>query len=142
MSFYLDTSALVALFAKEPTASNIFAVIKEVETFLPSMSDWNIAEFAAAISFKFNSGAVSAEERFEILTKFHTSSAKMFGNISVKSEDFNRAANFANQSALRLRGGDALHLSIAAGNRLPILTLDKRMIAAANTLGIEVVELP
>jgi uncharacterized protein len=142
LSFYLDTSVIVALFAKEETVAGILALLNQAANGQPVISDWNVTEFSAAISFKLNIGTLNAVERFEALNDFHNASATLFKIIPVITEDFNRAANFANQSELRLRGGDALHLSIAAGHRLPILTLDKRMIAAANTLGIGVVELP
>ncbi len=142
MSFYLDTSVIVALFAKEETITGILALLNQDTNGQPVISDWSVTEFSAAISFKLNLGTLNAAERFEALNDFHNASATLFKIIPVVTEDFNRAANFANQSALRLRGGDALHLSIAAGHRLPIVTLDKRMIAAANTLGIGVVELP
>lgn len=142
MSFYLDTSVIVALFAKEETITGILALLNQDANGQPVISDWSVTEFSAAISFKLNLGTLNAAERFEALNDFHNASATLFKVIPVVTEDLNRAANFANQSTLRLRGGDALHLSIAAGHRLPIVTLDKRMIAAANTLGIGVVELP
>jgi uncharacterized protein len=142
LSFYLDTSVLVALFAKEPTVSRIVAVIENHAQTRPIISYWNLTEFAAAISFKLSIESIDVNERFEILTKFHIATDDMFETIPVAAEDFTRAATFANQHGLRLRGGDALHLSIAAGRHLRILTLDKRMVAAANTLGIGVVELP
>jgi uncharacterized protein len=138
LSYYLDTSVLVALFTKEPSAPSIIPLIDSARKGRPIISDWNITEFAAAISFKLNLRAITDDERFEILTKFHTATVETFSCIPVTPEDFTRAAAFANQSGLRLRGGDALHLSIAAGRNLRMLTLDKRMIDAANTLGIGV----
>jgi uncharacterized protein len=142
LSFYLDTSVLVALFAKEPTVPRIVAVIESHAQTRPIISDWNLTEFAAAISFKLSIGAIDVNERIEILTKFHIATSEMFKTLPVVAEDFTRAATFANQHGLRLRGGDALHLSIAAGRHLRILTLDKRMVAAADTLGIGVIDLP
>jgi uncharacterized protein len=138
LSIYFDTSALVALFTKEATAFRIIALMDRGFTSRPLISDWNVTEFAAAISFKLNLGTITLDERFEILDDFHNASNETFEVIPVTSEDFTRAAAFANQSGLRLRGGDALHLGIAAGRNLRILTLDKRMIDAANTLGIGV----
>jgi uncharacterized protein len=138
LSYYLDTSVLVALFTKEPSAPNIIPLMDSARKGRPIISDWNVTEFAAAISFKLNLGTIIDDERFEILTKFHTATLETFERIQVTSEDFTRAAAFANQSGLRLRGGDALHLGIAAGRNLRILTLDKRMVDAANILGIGV----
>jgi uncharacterized protein len=138
LKIYLDTSVLVAFFAKEATAGKIMALLDDGTSVRPAISDWNKTEFAAAISFKLNSGTLQSDERYNILTDFHRATQDLYEVISVTTEDFTRAATFANQAELRLRGGDALHLSIAAGRSLSILTLDKRMIVAANTLGIGV----
>lgn len=142
MSFYLDTSVLVALFTKEATSASITELLNLGSNGQPIISDWNVTEFAAAISFKLSIGTLTPAERFEAMNDFHGAIKNMFEIIPVISADFTRAATFANQADLRLRGGDALHLSIAAGGSLRILTLDKRMIGAANTLGIGVIELP
>ena len=56
--------------------------------------------------------------------------------LEVDQHAFQRAAIFANQANLRVRSGDALHLAIAAGEGLPVVTLDQRMLAAAKALGI------
>ena len=133
MSLYLDTSVIVAIFAKESNASHLAILIDQDPISKATISSWNLTEFAAAINFKFCQGNIDAT--FEIAQN------TMFNLIPVDTADFNRAATFANQHDLRLRGGDALHLGIAAGRKLRILTLDKRMKAAARTLGISVVEL-
>jgi uncharacterized protein len=142
LSFYIDTSVIVALFAKEVTAPNIIALLNGGVNGQPIISDWNVTEFAAAISFKLSIGTLNVDERFEAMNDFHNAASSMFETIPVTPADFTRAATFANQADLRLRGGDALHLSIAAGRSLRILTLDKRMIGTANTLGIGVVDMP
>ena len=136
---YLDTSIIVALLAKEAPSNDIKVLLRNLGTQQPVISDWNITEFAAAISFKLKLGTIRADERFEILNDFQSWCDSIFQTVPVTTDDFNRAATFANQADLRLRGGDALHLSIAAGRSLSILTLDKRMVAVANTLGIGIV---
>jgi uncharacterized protein len=73
-------------------------------------------------------------------TNFLSAQKTLFTIAPVEASDFSRAANFANNFELRLRGGDALHLGIAVRVNLPILTLDKRMKAAAQTLGVGVVD--
>jgi uncharacterized protein len=142
LSLYLDTSVIVAIFAKEDGADELAALIQRSEFSPLVLSTWNLTEFAAAISFKFSMGQISATVRTAALANFDTAKTTMFDVIAIEDEDFTRAATFANQHGLRLRGGDALHLSIASGRHLRILTLDKRMVAAANTLGIGVVALP
>ena len=47
------------------------------------------------------------------------------------------AARFADQYALGLRAGDALHLAICADRGAIICTLDRRLAEAALALGVE-----
>jgi uncharacterized protein len=49
---------------------------------------------------------------------------------------FLAAARFAEQYALGLRAGDALHVAIAAEQGATICTLDKHLAEAAVTLGV------
>jgi predicted nucleic acid-binding protein len=54
------------------------------------------------------------------------------------ASDFQLAAELVLRDvSLGLRGPDALHLAVAAGARVPILTLDRGLLAAARALGIE-----
>ena len=141
MSVYLDTSVLVGMFALEPDSPEIFVWLNQNSPKRPTISSWNMTEFSAALTFKQNLGALDGTERHAILRDFRAAQGSLFDVIGVANEDFNRAATFANQIDLRLRGSDALHLSIASGNGLAILTLDKRMNAAAKMLGIALIEL-
>ncbi len=127
------------MFVRETSSEPLLDWYNGEHNFSPLISDWNITEFSAAINFKLNLGTINSEQRFDILNDFHNAKGASLKVLAVTSADFNRAATFANQAHLRLRGGDALHLSIAAGRSLSILTLDKRMVAAATVLGIGIV---
>lgn len=124
------------MFVRETSSEPLLNWFNGPHDSLPIISDWNVTEFYAAINFKLNLGAINTQDRFDVLNDFQNAKEVSLKLIPVTTADFNRAATFANQADLRLRGGDALHLSIAAGRRLSILTLDKRMIAAASALGI------
>jgi uncharacterized protein len=130
------------MFSQETGSETIVSWIESNTTRPPVMSPWNVTEFSAALSFKYIQGQIDMAVKDASLRKLHLAQSNLFRTVAVEDEDFTRAATFANQHGLRLRGGDALHLSIASGRHLRILTLDKRMAAAANTLGIGVVELP
>lgn len=141
MSFYIDTSVLVAIFTKEASAAYLVNSIQIEAKSTPSVSAWNVSEFAAATSFKYIQNLIDEELRESARLNFVKAQGTLFSVFPIETADFFRAANFANKFELRLRGGDALHLGIAAGRNLPILTLDNRMKAAAQTLGIGTVEI-
>jgi uncharacterized protein len=140
LSLYLDTSVLVAIFAKEASAIDLVNVLMRGKASIATVSAWGVTEFAAATSFKYIQGSIDEPLREAARTNFVNAQRNLFNIVSVETSDFFRAANFANNSSLRLRGGDALHLGIAARFDLPILTLDNRMKAAAQTLGVGVVD--
>jgi predicted nucleic acid-binding protein len=50
---------------------------------------------------------------------------------------FRLAARFADQYALGLRAGDALHLAICAEQGATLCTLNRRLGEAASTLGVK-----
>ena len=136
----MDTSVLVAIFAKEAIAIDLVTFLKREGTSMATVSVWGVTEFAAATSFKYTQGFIDAPLREAARTNFASAQSGLFNLVSVETSDFLRAANFANDASLRLRGGDALHLGIAARFNLPILTLDNRMKAAAQSLGMGVVD--
>jgi predicted nucleic acid-binding protein len=49
---------------------------------------------------------------------------------------FYAAAGYAGQTALGLRAGDALHLAVAAEQGATLVSLDRRLVEAARTLGV------
>jgi predicted nucleic acid-binding protein len=55
----------------------------------------------------------------------------------VSRAQFRIAARFADQYALGLRAGDALHLAVCAEQDATIYTLDRRLSEAASALGIK-----
>jgi uncharacterized protein len=140
LSLYLDTSVLVAIFAKESTAIELVTFLMREPSSLATTSVWGVTEFAAATSFKYNQGTIDEPMRDAARANFASAQRSLFNIAPVESSDFFRAAEFASDSTLRLRGGDALHLGIAARCNMPILTLDNRMRAAAQALGVGVVD--
>ena len=62
--------------------------------------------------------------------------AESFTVLSVTGAQFRAAARFADQYALGLRAGDALHLAIASEQGATVHTLDQRLADAGPALGI------
>jgi uncharacterized protein len=132
---------IVAIFAKEAPAYELVNFLKRERPALAQVSVWGIAEFAAATSFKFIQGSIDAELRESARLNFVSAQRTLFNIVAVETHDYFRAANFANNYNLRLRGGDALHLGVASRLNVPVLTLDNRMKSAAQALGIGVIDL-
>lgn len=140
MRIYLDTSVLVALWSNEPMTFSAQKWMSQQRTENLSISRWCITEFSAAMAGKLQTGSITELERAEALAAFGSAVRRSFSVLEVDQHAFQRAAIFANQANLRVRSGDALHLAIAAGESLPILTFDLRMQTAAQALGIGIVK--
>ena len=140
MKIYLDTSFLVALWSNEPMTFAAQKWISGQPAENLSISRWCITEFSAAMAGKLQTGSITELERAEALAAFGNAVRRSFSVLDVDQHAFQRAAIFVNQANLQVRSGDALHLAIAAGESLPILTFDLRMQAAAKALGIGVLE--
>jgi predicted nucleic acid-binding protein len=140
LKIYLDTSFLVALWSNEPMTFAAQKWISGQPAENLSISRWCITEFSAAMAGKLQTGSITELERAEALAAFGNAVRRSFSVLDVDQHAFQRAAIFVNQANLQVRSGDALHLAIAAGESLPILTFDLRVQAAAKALGIGVLE--
>lgn len=136
MIFYLDTSVLVAALTQEMKTLPVQRWLRGRESAEVAISEWVAAEFSAALSIKMRSGDIKPDKRTEALARFTRYSANSFLMLPFNSSYFRIAARFADQFPLGLRAGDALHLAIAAGSGVTLVTLDRRMAEAAAALGI------
>jgi predicted nucleic acid-binding protein len=67
---------------------------------------------------------------------FANLSADTFVTLPVSGLQFRTAARFADQYALGLRAGDALHLAICADHGATLCTLDRRLSEAGPVLAV------
>ena len=136
---YVDTSALVPVFIREPKSEAVIAWLESSGERL-AISEWSLVEFASAAAIKVRTGEAAAN-----LAKQATGRVREFADkhctVAVPGrEEFRRAAELAGDDVLKLRAGDALHLAIAGSlNARGILSLDEAMIESAKALGIGVV---
>lgn len=135
---YVDTSALVPAFIREPKSDAILAWLGTSGRRLV-VSEWSIAEFASAAAIKVRTGEIApalakqARSRFLEFAEGHCSIA-----VPQRAE-FRRAAELAGDESLKLRAGDALHLAIAEASKAEgILCLDEAMAASAKAMGLNV----
>ena len=135
MTLYLDTSLLVAALTNETETGRMQAWLGEQEPSGLAISDWVITEFSAALSMKLRSGQIEAIHRADALAMFTRLSVDSF--TILLTLQFRTAARFADQHALGLRAGDALHLAICADHGATLCTLDRRLSDAGPVLGVK-----
>lgn len=137
MSFYLDTSALVAAFTSEGSSERVDRWLRaHVDTDL-AISPWAISEFSSALSLKVRMGSVPLGERALILANWaeFRSTLRM---LPITDDDFLDAARLCEHHDLNLRAPDALHIAIARSAACELVTLDKTMANAAKHFGVTV----
>ena len=135
---YVDTSALVPLFIREPNTDAVIDWLESSGERL-AISEWTLSEFASAVAIKLRTGQATAKLVKQATARMHEF-AQRHCTIPVPGrENFRRAAEIAGDDALKLRAGDALHLAIAESlNAQVILCFDHAMIESAKLLGMTV----
>lgn len=133
---YIDTSVLVAALTNEAETIRMQAWLGEQASGDLGISEWVSTEFSAALSIKIRIGVLEPHHRAESLAAFTRLVAESFGTLPISVAQFRTAARFADQYALGLRAGDALHLAVAADHGAAIATLDRRLAEAASALGV------
>ena len=136
MILYLDTSLLVATLVREPGSERVQAGRAAQDPQGWTISDWVVTEFSSALSIKLRSGQLAEAHRAAALANFTALATHRFAVLPVERHHFRDAARFADQHALGLRSGDALHLAVCADQGATLCTLDRRMAQAALALGI------
>lgn len=136
---YIDTSALVPVFIREPKSEAVISWLEASGERL-AISEWTLVEFASAAAIKVRTGQAAASLAKQATARVHEFARKHCAVAVPGREEFRRAAGLAADNALKLRAGDALHLAIAASlNAGGILCLDEAMIESAKSLGMSVV---
>ena len=134
--FNADTGILVAGLTNEVRTDDAQQWLAEQSAGELAISQWVDTEFSAALSMKLRMGQLQSSDRAEVLSAFAQLVAESFHILPIGSMDSGVAARYADQHATGLRAGDALHLAIAANQGARIRTLDKRLEAAAESLGV------
>ena len=136
---YIDTSALVPVFIREPKSEAVIGWLESSGERL-SISEWSLVEFASAAAMKVRAGQVAPNLAKRSTARVHEFAQKHCTVAVPGREDFRRAAELAGDGSLKLRAGDALHLAVAESlSAQGILCLDDAMIESAKSLGMNVV---
>ena len=136
---YIDTSALVPVFIREPKSEAVIGWLESSDQRL-AISEWSLVEFASAAAIKVRTGQAAPSLAKQATTRVREFARKHCTVAIPGREEFRRAAELAGDNTLKLRAGDALHLAIAASlSAQGILCLDDAMIESAKSLGMNVV---
>jgi uncharacterized protein len=137
LTHYLDTSLLVAALTNEAETGRVQAWLAGQDADGIAISDWVTTEFSSALSIKLRAGQIEPVHRADALAMFTRLSADSLTVLPVSGLQFRTAARFADQYALGLRAGDALHLAICADHGATLCTLDRRLSEAGPALGVK-----
>ena len=140
MSAYLDASVLLPTLIVEPTTEAVYEFLDgDNEELL--ISDFAAAEVASALSRLVRMAVLTEADASARLTDFDAWRAAMTSSVDIHASDARLAYIYVRRFDLRLRAPDALHLAIARRVDATLVTLDRRMVAAARELGVTVEEL-
>jgi hypothetical protein len=134
---YLDSCVVVALVVQEPHTSRTDSWLDAKSGCDFALSGWVEAEVAAALSAKAGLGNLDAS----VLRNARASVADLAASmrsLPIGRSQFEAATRFCEIEAARLRGGDALHVAIAAQAGATLCTLDIRLAEACRAIGTPV----
>lgn len=136
MKRYLDTSIVVSLFVQEVHTAATRNWLADEPGAKNLISAWTVTEFQSALSLKLRTSQISYEIKVEASAFLETARQTLFEVLPILDEDFERAAALAANPDLWLRAGDALNLAIAEREQALLATVDKRLFAAAERIGL------
>lgn len=140
MTHYLDASVIVAAVTDEPHRLTVRSWIRSHQSDL-AISSWVLTEVASALSIKVRDLKLTEADKIAATRQVEGMRNALFQHAIVEEPHFFAARLFADRHRTGLRGGDALHVAIAADYEFTLVTLDKRMASGARAVGLDVLEL-
>jgi uncharacterized protein len=137
VSLYLDASVLVPTVIAEQ-ASPIVIEFLLARTDALVISELAAAEVASALSRLVRTDRLATTEAADRLVDFDAWRMTETETADLESFDCRMASRYVRRFDLKLRAPDALHAAICRRLELQLVTLDRRLAAAARELGIDV----
>ena len=135
MTAYLDASAILPILVEEPGS-------EAVDDFITTsggdiiISEFAAAEVASALSRLVRTGILDIADATARLADFDAWRTAATSDLDMQASDIRLANVFVRRFDLLLRAPDALHAAACRRQDLVLVTLDKRLAAAAEELGI------
>ncbi len=130
MEIVVDTSVLIAVITNEDEKEKLVAMTDEAELIAPLSVHWEIGN---AFSSLLKRKRVTIDEALQAI--------EIYLQIPVRFVEVELAESLELANELSLYAYDAYLLRCAAKYRLPLLTLDARLIQAAKEKKIQVLEI-
>lgn len=137
MKAYPDASLLVSAYVDEPASDRAERWLRSLAPGDLASSAWSRTEVASALAKKVRMGALTLFGLESVFGAIQAMLADSAIDVPVEPHHFATAADLVVRSPVPLRAGDALHLAIAAGARVELVTLDRRMAEAGQALGLD-----
>jgi hypothetical protein len=134
---YLDTNFIVALITPEALSGRAAAFVA-AEPGPLIVSDFATAEFSSVIARQVRTEERLRDEASIVLERFDVWVGQATSRAELSSVDIALANTYLRRLDLTLLTPDALHIAIAHRLGASLVTFDRRMIAAARTLGVTV----
>jgi predicted nucleic acid-binding protein len=133
--YYIDTSILAAYYCPETLSDRVQAFL--TDQVKPAVSALTEVEFLSAVSRKVRTGELSRADGNRIASKFQSHlNQDLFTVCPIETLHWQMAGGWLRLFNTPLKTLDALHLAVASGNDLILLTSDHRLAVAADALGI------
>ena len=129
MDIVTDTSAVIAVIANEPEKPAIVEHTLGANLIAPASVHWEVGN---AFSAMFKRRRISLSQAKEAI--------KSYERIVFRFIDIDLGQSLDLASRLNMYGYDAYVLACALNLRSPLLTLDKKLAAAAPVIGVKVLE--
>jgi uncharacterized protein len=131
LTLYLDTSALLKLYVEEPESA-------ACESLLTHDPDWVTAEHTRVEARRNLARLLAGDELADVVVQFEADWARM-RVVPLSSDVCSAAASVALQTGARTL--DALHVAAALEVApVSVVPYDRRLAAAASSMGLEVLE--
>jgi predicted nucleic acid-binding protein len=137
VSFYLDASVIVPTFVDEAASKDVERfILRSRETLV--VGDFAALEVASAISRLVRMKSLAPDVAATLLHDFDLWRSARTSSLDLLPSHFRLAERLTRRFDLGLRGPDALHLAVCLQADYTLVTLDRRLAAAAEILGARV----
>jgi predicted nucleic acid-binding protein len=136
---YFDTSIIAPMLLNESATARVEKWMGELPAGELAISQWMILETLSLIGREARTGRLVADSVAEAESDLEKMVAESFEVVLPTVQDFEIAKTYLRRYEIGLRGGDALHLAIAANRgAVKIFSLDRGMVKAGKMLGLPV----